>query len=662
MLQRDLARIERYYRGRGFLDAHARAARVKSVGPQHVRIDIVVEEGAPTVNREVGIDGLEGLPKADADLVKDAARSALPLGDRFDEDKYKQAQETIRRALTDHGYAYATVKPDAKIDLGSHAIDYVFTVTPGIKAVFGPLTFVGLDPDGDGPKQAPFEEAPLRRAVNIKEGKTYSEAAVELATTSLLQLQVFSSVHVEPDLRDPNSKIVPLVARVEPQSLRRLRVGGGLEFDAIKTDLHAVVGWEDHNFFGGLRDFHAEVKPGVVLYPMRINNFKVQDFLPEARVNGELDQPGFLEAHTVGFVSAALNAFPLLVDPNPPADIAVPGYLEPIGSVGLKRNFGKHFSAKLDYNVQIEHPFHYGGTPPLDPNLQSVVLLFPRLITAVDFRDDAIHPHKGVYFANDLEVAGVPGTSLPSDLRVQPDLRGYIPLARGVTLALRATVGFVFAANYGSQYRKDLQLVNEGKANEVDPPAGAPVPPPEDQIDLKALNSDIQTVYFRGFYAGGPDSNRGFPYRAASPYGVVPFLTQATAAQSARNCQAGMGQINTGTCTIPIGGFSLWEFSAEARFDVAGPLGVALFCDASNVSPNVFDLDFTQPHLSCGAGARYDTPVGPIRLDFGYRVQPLQVLGYPGEGSAAAAVPTYGQQATFLGGPFALSFGIGEAF
>src|SRR5262245_10331801 len=41
-LERDLARIERYYRARGFYDARARVARVLSKGPKHVRVEIIV--------------------------------------------------------------------------------------------------------------------------------------------------------------------------------------------------------------------------------------------------------------------------------------------------------------------------------------------------------------------------------------------------------------------------------------------------------------------------------------------------------------------------------------------------------------------------------------------------------------------------------------------
>jgi outer membrane protein insertion porin family/translocation and assembly module TamA len=67
-------------------------------------------------------------------------------------------------------------------------------------------------------------------------------------------------------------------------------------------------------------------------------------------------------------------------------------------------------------------------------------------------------------------------------------------------------------------------------------------------------------------------------------------------------------------------------------------------------------------HLACGAGVRYATPVGPIRFDVGYRIQPLQVLGYPDEAAVAARYPTFGVQPLTWNLPFAWSVGLGEAF
>ena len=293
VLQRDMARVERYYRSRGLFDAHARVARVFQINPKHVRVQIVVDEGKPTVNRSVHVAGADGLPKGDATAVAAAANAAVPVGDRFDEEKLKNSEATVKKALTDRGYAYATATVQAEVDIGQHVADYGFRVVPGPLATFGPVTIVGLDPAGSRQQEIP--EAPLYRAMDVKQGTPYSTAEIDSATQALLDLEVFSSVHIEPQLPQPPPEhpVIPLVVRVEPTRLRQLTFGGGIEIDEIKTDLHAVAGWEDHNFLGGLRDFSVNAKPGVVLYPVRINNFHGPLHpLPEVWFKTELRQPG----------------------------------------------------------------------------------------------------------------------------------------------------------------------------------------------------------------------------------------------------------------------------------------------------------------------------------------------------------------------------------
>ncbi|HEX7663009.1 MAG TPA: BamA/TamA family outer membrane protein, partial [Polyangiaceae bacterium] len=103
-------------------------------------------------------------------------------------------------------------------------------------------------------------------------------------------------------------------------------------------------------------------------------------------------------------------------------------------------------------------------------------------------------------------------------------------------------------------------------------------------------------------------------------------------------------------------GMSIWETSAELRILLTGPLSTATFCDAGDVSPAVADIRLTHPHLSCGAGVRYDTPVGPIRLDIGYRIPGLQSL------DDDPLEATNAEVGTILGLPIAIAAGIGEAF
>lgn len=658
-LQRDLARIERYYRGHGFFEAHARAARVEHVSLEHVRVQIVVDEGTPTLNGRLRIEGLDSLPVTISDDVWLAAVKALPEGKRFDEDAYKKAQVAVARALTDRGYAHATVQAHAQADLSTHSIDYTFTTRPGEPAVFGAITIEGLDPDGSGPRPQEIGEAPLRRAIAIEPGQPYSTAAIDAATQALLDLEVFTAVQMFPALSDPSARVIALDVKVEPTRLRVIKLGWGAEFDEIKTEAHAVVGWEDHNFFGGLRDFSVDLTPGTVFYPLRANNLKpIQQVLPEERLRVQLLQPGFVEPHTRLFIRPEFNVYPLLVETNPAPNAPVVGYLEPKGTVGVDRRFGNHFLVSLGHNVQGEIPFSYTG--PLDPNLPAVILSFPQLITTLDFRDNPIHPHEGLYLSNDLQVAGGPFGGSARDVRIQPSVRGYLPIGHRVTFAARGTLGFVFPSNYG---------------NYVQQLPGAP------QSQSEA-DRDIEIVYFRGFFSGGPDSNRGFPLRGIAPHGVVPFLNPATAATQVQlNCDPTnptsatdptSPNYNPAICAIPIGGFTLWEASAEFRFDIPGPLDAAAFCDSGDVSQIVgpAGLRGRYLHMSCGIGARYDTPVGPIRLDLGYRIPFLQVLGRVNEQAVFTHDPTqgcpprlFGTAGLCTGGiPAAVAFGIGEAF
>ncbi len=81
-----------------------------------------------------------------------------------------------------------------------------------------------------------------------------------------------------------------------------------------------------------------------------------------------------------------------------------------------------------------------------------------------------------------------------------------------------------------------------------------------------------------------------------------------------------------------------------------------------DVSPKPSDIRLTHLHLSTGAGARYETPVGPVRLDIGYRIQPLQVLGFRNEDDVAKQDSVEGTPPKLFGVPLAIAFGIGEAY
>jgi len=189
-------------------------------------------------------------------------------------------------------------------------------------------------------------------------------------------------------------------------------------------------------------------------------------------------------------------------------------------------------------------------------------------------------------------------------------------------------------------------------------------------------------------YAGGPESMRGFPINSAGP----------------RDSLTG----------FPIGGAGAFVNQTELRLPnpqlpyFGNSLGFVLFHDMGNVFNNSSDiwpsaLRIKQPHsYTCtspayltdaaqeqvtrssstnptgqcdfndfshtlGVGARYHTPIGPIRFDMGYNLNPpvFPVLVTYGTGNASnsssltcyAANQCYGQA-----GHFNFFFSIGQAF
>jgi outer membrane protein insertion porin family/translocation and assembly module TamA len=165
--------------------------------------------------------------------------------------------------------------------------------------------------------------------------------------------------------------------------------------------------------------------------------------------------------------------------------------------------------------------------------------------------------------------------------------------------------------------------------------------------------TDQEKLLLRAFYSGGSNSNRGYPLRGVGPHGPVGFLIPTGV-----NCQVLPTPVS---CIRPLGGFTLWEASLELRFPLSGPVSLVTFADASDVTRDVGHMRFNVPHLSVGPGLRYLTPVGPLRLDIGYRVPGAQQLGQKDLNADEGG----GDVGTLFGVswlPMALNIAIGESF
>ncbi len=97
------------------------------------------------------------------------------------------------------------------------------------------------------------------------------------------------------------------------------------------------------------------------------------------------------------------------------------------------------------------------------------------------------------------------------------------------------------------------------------------------------------------FYGGGSGTIRGYRYQS-----VGPVFTSPPSPASAAG--------------VPIGGTGITAASLELRQRVGADFGFALFVDAGQVSASLRATP-EEVRVGAGAGVRYYTPIGPIRLD-----------------------------------------------
>ena len=77
---------------------------------------------------------------------------------------------------------------------------------------------------------------------------------------------------------------------------------------------------------------------------------------------------------------------------------------------------------------------------------------------------------------------------------------------------------------------------------------------------------------------------------------------------------------------LPLGGHSMMDFSTEVRVPVWGNLSAVAFVDGGNVWTRPWDFNMSDLRYDVGPGLRYATPIGPIRVDIGYQLNPIPGL------------------------------------
>jgi len=619
VFERDLERIERWYQARGYYDAavvsteldppsaagndriipgpdgEAPCERVDEGEGCKLTIGIEVDEGEPVIVQSIQVTGTEPLSNERRKRIEDAID--LEIGKRFDEAIYERSKREIRRQLKEASYACGRVAGRVEIDREAREAFVELRVDPGPTCVLGDISVTG---SGDLPADTILDVA------NLHAGQTYSSSDLADAQRAVYALGALASVDVTAtprrDEQDECTGIVDVDIGVEPGREIRWGIGAGIQSGTITTlTLQQDTRISDVHLFGLFE--HRNFIGG--FRRLRIEDrpkivardpfFRFgRGFLFGNEIRVEYRRPAFIEPRTTASIRFRHDWGPDPFELFRRHDLQMRGSLSrPFYEGRLLLEGGLNYDTYLAVDQDPRYPSSY-----------QVVFFDERVI--VDLRDDSRSPRKGFFFQLESQQSPAALNRSWQYVRVSPEARGYVPMPLSSTLAFRFGMGAMFL------FSRD-----------------------RDRLDLISQQLGPQNYRLR---SGGPSTHRGFFGGFLGDPGDVDSLNRE--GFDARND----------------GGLRRWEASVEWRLPITQAFGTALFMDFGDVNRAPV-WRFRYIHAAAGFGFRYQTPLGPIRLDFGFLVPKWQIVGED-------APPNAFNIFRFIRGgvPGAIHFTIGESF
>jgi outer membrane protein assembly complex protein YaeT len=572
LLRSDIAAIEELYRSNGFL-----AARVTSrfeddyQGKEgDVAVFLNIEEGPQTLVSSLSIEGNESLPTETF-----LNRLSSVEGQPFSELSVATDRDLI---LADY---YSQGFPDAALEWSTEPGPEPNRVRLRYRIQEGSRQFV-RQVIVDGYENA--REAIIRRQLTVYPNDALAQGALIESQRRLYDLGIFSKINVALQNPEGDEMYRNVLFQVEEARRWTVGVGGGAEvgrFGGSQTTLDSPAG--DTGF-----------SPRVSFEVGRLNLLGRAYTASFRSQFSSLQKRGlftFQAPRWQGRDRLTLTVSSLYEDSR---NVRTFSATRLEGAVQLQHKISKPSTLFYRYSyrrVDVEEDT-LKITPDLIPLLSQPVrvgLLSGSLVQ--DRRDDPLDAKRGIYNTIDLGVANEYLLSKADFGRVLMQNSTYHRLSRRLVLARTTQVGAL--APYGGLRRVTTRLPDGTTEQRFT----REIPLPE------------------RFFSGGSNSHRGFSINQAGPRDPV-----------------------TG---FPVGGNGLLLNSVELRFPVRGEnLGGVLFHDAGNVfsKPQNFNLrlkqrtiqDFDYLVNAVGFGIRYRTPVGPIRFDVAYSINPPRFIGFQG--------------------------------
>jgi outer membrane protein assembly complex protein YaeT len=555
------------YRVRGFARAAIKPevtllppSREAGQQVQPVAVRFVINEGIQTTIGTVEIAGAAAIETSDLTPLLH-----LTSGRPFYRPQLDADRDALERKYRNQGFRNVRADAETILDAQGSRVDLRWVILEGQRTVIDRVLVSGnVRTDADL----------IRREIPLQPGQPFGDDLIVDSQRRLTALGLFRRVRI---VEVPHSGGLrrDVLIELEEAPATTIDYGGGLEAgrrarpsdtdqaqDRIDIAPRAFFQISRRNLWGKNRSvtFFTRVS-------LRPRDPGVDQSEPDS------GGYGFNEYRVVGTFRE-----PRVFDV--PGDLFITGFLEQ--ALRTSFNFNRR-GVRIDYGrrlfdfVTVTGRYSFDRTRLFDiqipPEEQAIVdRLFPQVRLSMitggvlrDTRNDVIDPDRGT-------LTGIETTlslrALGSELGfAKTSLQGFLyrrlPNARALTVAAGLRLGF--ADGFGG-------LLEDGSFNDV--PAS------------------------ERFFAGGASTVRGF---------VLDRL--------------GMPEtINSDG--FPEGGRGLVVGNVELRTSYWKGIGAVGFLDAGNVFQRASDIRFADLRLAAGVGLRYRSPLGPLRVDVGFNLDP----------------------------------------
>ena len=570
-----ITHVEELYAASGFLDARVGPATLVHVSPTEASVSIPIVEGPLTRVFSLEIAGDENVSEDEivraAALVRDAPFSYLAV---------EEAKNRVIDLYQGRGYLYANVTTEVSFsDDRSRAAIHI-RIEERYEVLVDAIRIEGA---------VTTRESLIRALVTFEVDDLYTPDDARRTQDRLMELGIFSGVSVaplEPDLPAQRKTIVVTVTE---------RTRQFLDFRAGVSTAEGVRGAFEYgyrNLFGYAVQLTLRVQLSGQFFFLddvlqeRFERLALEDRL-ERRLSATILLPALPRLPSVrasfGFNNQRENERNFGIDKN-------------VFDIALTYRRTRRLSATLSSSIEsndvellVDDVTYEEVLASVNDSLRQLLrvpegrstLVAVGATVSLDRRDSPFSPTRGYYgtltseWARSLRTerdAGCIDSTMDDvddcakffshHLRTWVSLTGYVPLGDRTVLAVQGRYGRIIH-----------------------------------------LEQRSRTYPNRQFFVGGVDTVRAYRQDAMIPQDIADQILEDDSIDPR---------------VIVQGGDTFLLFRTELRFPLIGDLGGAIFSEIGNLWADATALQLRTLRPTAGLGIRFQTPIGPIALDYGF--------------------------------------------